>query len=169
MRNKILDYAIHFKKLRPRWNGQHFADAIFKCNFLYENTSISINISLKCVPEGRINNIPSLVQIMAWRRLGDKPLSEPIMVSLLTHICVTQPQCVNDAVYQLRLKVFRNLCEWSWIAFKGCWLRMCISMPIFTFTHIGNLDIEYLYINWFIDMGKSKWFTDICKSDDFPI
>ena len=37
-----------------------------------------------------------LVQIMAWRRSGDKPLSEPMMVSLLTHICVTRPQWVNN-------------------------------------------------------------------------
>ena len=32
---------------------------------------------------------------MAWRRPGDKPLSEPVMVSLLTHICVTWPQRVK--------------------------------------------------------------------------
>ena len=61
--------------------GRHFADYISKCIFLNENTSISINISLKFVPEGRINNIKALVQIMAWRRLGDKPLSEPMMIS----------------------------------------------------------------------------------------
>ena len=29
---------------------------------------------------------------MAWRRSGDKPLSEPVMVGLLTHICVTVTQ-----------------------------------------------------------------------------
>ena len=46
-----------------------------------------IKISLKFVPKDRINNIPALVQIMAWRRPGDKPLSEPMMVSLPTHIC----------------------------------------------------------------------------------
>ena len=45
---------------------------------------------------GPINIIPALVQIMAWRRPGDKPLSEPMMVSLLTHICVTRPQWVNS-------------------------------------------------------------------------
>ena len=50
---------------------------------------------LKFVPKGPINNIPALVQIMAWRRPGDKPLSEPMMVSLLTHICVTRLQWVN--------------------------------------------------------------------------
>ena len=43
------------------------------------------------VPKGPINNIPAMVLIMAWRRSGDKPLSEPMMVSLPTHICFTRP------------------------------------------------------------------------------
>ena len=51
-----------------------------------------LEFSLKFVPKGPINNIPALVQIMAWRRPGDNPLSEPVMVSLMTHICVTRPQ-----------------------------------------------------------------------------
>ena len=38
-----------------------------------------IKISLKFAPKGPINNILSLVQIMAWCRPGDKPLSEPTM------------------------------------------------------------------------------------------
>ena len=37
----------------------------------------------------------TIFQIMAWRRPGDKPSSEPMMVSLLTHICVTRPQWFN--------------------------------------------------------------------------
>ena len=81
--------------LRPRQNGRHFADDIFKRIFLNENILIPIEISLKFVPKGPINNIPALVQIMAWRRPGDKPLSEPMMVNLTTHICVTRPQWVN--------------------------------------------------------------------------
>ena len=32
---------------------------------------------------------------MAWRRPGDKPLSEPMMVSSPTHICVSRPQWVK--------------------------------------------------------------------------
>ena len=81
--------------LWPSWNGRHFADDIFNRIFLNKNVLISIKISLKFVPKGPINNIPALVQIMAWRRPGDKPLSEPVMVRLLTHICVTRPQWVN--------------------------------------------------------------------------
>ena len=73
--------------LRPRRNEQHFTDDIFKCIFFNENVWISIKISLKFVPNGPIKNIPALVQIMAWRRLGNKPLSEPMMVCLPTHIC----------------------------------------------------------------------------------
>ena len=44
------------------------------------NVKILIKISLKFTRNGRIDNIPVLVQIMAWRRQGDKPLSEPMMV-----------------------------------------------------------------------------------------
>ena len=40
----------------------------------------------KFAPKGPINNIPALVQIMAWHRPGDKPLFEPMIVSLLTHL-----------------------------------------------------------------------------------
>ena len=56
---------------------------------------ITIKISPKFIPKRPINNITVLVQKMAWRRPGDKPLSEPMMVSLLTHICVTRPQWVS--------------------------------------------------------------------------
>ena len=72
--------------LRPRQNGHHFPDSIFKCIFLKESIFISIQISLKFVPTGPINNIPVLIQIMAWCSPGDKPLSEPVMVSLLMYI-----------------------------------------------------------------------------------
>ena len=59
----------------PRQYGRHFADDTFKCIFSYEYASISI--SLNCVSKGPFNDIPAWVQIMAWRRSGGKPLSEP--------------------------------------------------------------------------------------------
>ena len=37
---------------------------------------------------------------MAWRQIGDKPLSEPMMVNLLTHICVTRPQWVKKRTHK---------------------------------------------------------------------
>ena len=90
---KILSRGI--KRLRPRQNGRHFADDTFKRIFTNENVRILIEISLKFVPKGPINNFPALVHIMAWRCPGDKPLSERMMVSLATHIYVTRPQWVK--------------------------------------------------------------------------
>ena len=87
-----------FQHIEAETNGRHFADDIFKCIFLNENVRIQIKISLKFVPKGPINNILTMVQIMAWRVPGDKPLSEPMMVSLPTHICIARPQWVNRSV-----------------------------------------------------------------------
>ena len=52
------------------------ADDNFKCIFLNENDRILIPISLKFVPRCPIDNKPALIQVMAWRRTGDKPLPE---------------------------------------------------------------------------------------------
>ena len=92
--NMIL-HTMWFNTSRLRQHGRHFPDNIFKCIFLNENVWIAIKIFLKFVPKGPINNIPALVQKMACRRPGDKPLSEPMMVSLPMHICITWPQWVN--------------------------------------------------------------------------
>ena len=96
--------------LRPRQNGRYFADDIFKYIFPNEYIWILINISPKSVPKGRINNISSaLVPIMARRRLGDKPLSEPIMVSLLRHLYISLPQKFNSAnAYKMCYQIFKQ-------------------------------------------------------------
>ena len=65
-----------FNTLRPRQDGLHFPDDIYKCIFLNENIWILIKISLKFAPHGPINNIPALVQIMAWRRPGGHYLNQ---------------------------------------------------------------------------------------------
>ena len=71
------------------WGWNKLAD-IFRRHFHFK-------IVLKFVPKGPINRVPALDQIMAWRWPGDKPLSEPLMVRLSTHlyICVTLPQWFN--------------------------------------------------------------------------
>ena len=107
----------HLNTLRQRQNGCHFPDDTFKCIFLNENTKciyISINISLKFVPKVPINHIPTLVSIMAWRRPGDKPLSEPMMVRLPTHICVKS--CVRTGLTAWRLTklIIFGWCPLQW-------------------------------------------------------
>ena len=71
-----------------------FTDDHFQIPFL-KWKSYFIHILLKFVPNCQINNNPSVVQIMSCRRAGDKPSSEPFMVSLLTYKFVIRPQCVK--------------------------------------------------------------------------
>ena len=47
--------------LRPRQNGRHFPDNFFKCIFVNEKFCILLQISLKFVPNGPIDNNPALV------------------------------------------------------------------------------------------------------------
>ena len=134
--NQFLEYLPHrinhfisLNILRPRQNGRRFADETFKRIFLNENVRISIKILLKFVPKGPINDIPALVLIMAWRRPGDKSLSEPMMVSLPTHICVTRSQWVNTDLN--RWRTFLNQendahdSTWSWLD----WSQNNSSLP----------------------------------------
>ena len=115
--------------LRPIQNGRHFADDIFKCISLNENVWISIEISLKFVCKGSINNIPALVQIMAWRRPGDKPLSGPMMVRLPTHICVTRPQWVNIHSKGIFYRAWMITCKYN---LQLMWLVIHV-LPIISF------------------------------------
>ena len=117
--------------LRPSQNGRHFADDTFKRIFLNENVGILIKISLKFVPKGPINNIPALVQVMAWRRPGDKPLTEPMVVRLLTHICVIRPQWVNTTLVaskemSLDHLVMKVTCEVNSLRPSDAYMR-CLS------------------------------------------
>ena len=60
------------------------ADDIFKCISLNENDRIMIQISLQFIPSSPIDCKPALVQVMAWRLTGDKPLLE-LMVTKFTN------------------------------------------------------------------------------------
>ena len=111
----ILFYNIN--TLRPKQDGRRFPDEIFSCILLTENISILMNISLKSIPKGKVNNIPALVQIMAWRRPGDKALSEPMMVWLLMHICVNRPQWVNI------LRPRQHVCHFAYYIFNNVFLN----------------------------------------------
>ena len=81
----ITTHLLSVNILRPRQNAHHFPDNIF----LNENARISINF----VPYGPIDYKQALVQIMAWCRPGDKPLSQPMMAKITeAYICISEPQ-----------------------------------------------------------------------------
>ena len=97
---------------------KHVEDAtmavIFQSTFVNEKVWISIIISLKFVTNGPINDMPRLVQIMAWRRPGDAPLSEPMMINLLTHICIIPPHWVNKTFPTIKKSIISGVFRWHW-------------------------------------------------------
>ena len=125
--------------LRPRQDGRLFLDDIFKCIFFNENVQVLITISLTFVPKAPINNIPALVQIMDWRRPGDKPLSEPMMVSLLMHICVTRPQWVKCSSI---IQTYSFISYYIWHCIKCC-LHMFMLQNTYTIFYRYCIHIFY--------------------------
>ena len=109
----IMEYLYKILNTLRLWQDcRHFANDIFKCIFLKGNVRISLKISVKLVPKVQINNIPALVQIMAWRRPGYKSLYGPMLIGLLTHICANRPQWV--------IGIFIPRLRWEW---RHSWLR----------------------------------------------
>ena len=96
---------------------------------------ISVKISLNFVPNGSNNNIAALVQIMARPRPGDKPLYRPMMVSFLTHICVT------------RHLLFNNV-EWTHWDDLLCAVKIMHAICPITPSHISSFSDSSLPVCW---------------------
>ena len=137
---------------------------------------------MKFIPKGPINNIPALVQIMAWRRSGDNPLSEPVMVRLLRHICVTRPQwmnqwwlgsvihiCIISAQFVNSKFLFKNFDLKCVLQYESCFIStsyvnyrvvLCIMVVKISFF---SYDVHYIYDvfvwNWsnVMDILSALW------------
>ena len=98
-----------FNTLRPRRNYYHFAEDIFnyillQCmNFAYDFRIVEF------LPKVRINNVPALLQIMAWRRASDEPLSEPTLASVFAFLCL------HDLMLHLRGGVGSGGRGYTWV------------------------------------------------------
>ena len=98
--DSLINICTHWKYHLTHWGRDKMADisqttfpSVFSSMKMFE---FRLKFHWSFVPKGPINKIPALVQIMAWRRPGDKLLSEPMLISLPTHICVNRPQWVKN-------------------------------------------------------------------------
>ena len=116
--------------LKQRQNGRHFADDTFKRIFLNQNVRNSISISLKFVPKGLIHNITSLVQIMAWRQPGDKPLDYwRISHQFSEHSCDLST-CICQKCFTVRNNdKIASECQWGNPEGYG-WNLFCIKAQL---------------------------------------
>ena len=147
--------------MRARKNRRRFPDDIFKCIFLNEKVKISIKISLKFVFKGPINNDPPMMQIMAWRRPGDKPLSEPTMVILLTHICVTWPLCAH---------IYFHIISLLWVRFYSiliyCSLVQFVQLVMLPINQAVNILLSFIMLSTGTNLCSAhKCLIIACRSN----
>ena len=89
---------------------------------------------MKCFLRDLIDNMLSLVQIMAWRRIGDKPLSEPVTVyftdAYMRPLASMSKRCIARNSYSAYLSTnyaalaessrFKNISIKSWRQHATC-------------------------------------------------
>ena len=117
--------------LFPHKNGCHFADDDFMYIFMNGKFCILIQISLKFVPKGLIDNQSALVQVMAWWHQPTNHYLNQRWPSSLTHICGTKGRWVKCCVV---LKFGEQFCKSTVgtpVTFEG--------KPVALKTHISYL------------------------------
>ena len=149
-------------------------------HFLEWNYLNPIEISLKFVPKGPNNNVPAFVHIMAWRRIGDKPLSEQ-MLTWFTDAYMRHygggggelTRVVNDIPLCLHIPAAFPLYLASWALFQYPIKRLIVrsrkvSKPRYLYLELfdgseietTNIPASILYeILWFSDIktGPSRY------------
>ena len=165
--------------------GQDKMDAIFQKTFSngfswIKNVWISIKIWFKFVPRGPVSNIPALVQIMAWHRPSDNPLSESMGVSLMTYIGVNRPRQVKQIIlpwcYETTSRnnvtkrftgnlLFVHLSN-IWFMKLASWVHMRTIIPFKEGCWVSDItwsNAELLFIGWTLrNKLKRNWYWKYC-------
>ena len=159
---------INTSRLKPK--NRRSPDDILKRIFLNESCIIVMKISLRFfVPRDPMNNIPAMVQIMAWHRKAASYYLKQWWLSLMTHICDTRPQWVNIYFFPVANNESYNhtflltkprLSKWtmgrknsqeliavSWHYYDKTWLEICIRSYGGVHQVISN-NRRHLFIKW---------------------
>ena len=93
--------------ISPGQNGRHFADHIFRCIFINEKFWLGIHWCLF------LRSNWALVQVMAWRRTGVKPIPEP-MLAQFTDAYMRHKGRWVDMLNDIQLKDFpKTVHDWK--------------------------------------------------------
>ena len=162
-----VDLAIEIGQTLTHW-GRDIMDAIFQTTFsngfswmkIYE---FRLRFHWSLFLGVQFNNIPALVQIMAWRRPGDKPLFEPMLVFVPTHICVTRPQwvkCRSSVIFE-KLRVIDNKVQRNWCVRMRQGKTRCLRTPrFFPDLCLKIASVIFQYAHWWTVWGGEPRFVD---------
>ena len=100
---------------------------------------------------------------MAWHRPGNKPLSQPLVVSLLMHICIPQPQWVST---HLTSNVFIIFFYWMHFLemFTSIWALNSTVRDHSVWCPLPTL-LSYLAVHTHTDMARLHDFNSVRPGD----
>ena len=118
-----------------------------------EHGCVYLRCRAVCKLPGCVEGHPwTLVDTMAWRPTGDKPSPEPMIITLLTHVCVTRPQWLKTANITSEI-IFETRCIWNILSthlssiflekmcFSGYFVLLPWKPPINTMWHFPYVSI----------------------------
>ena len=149
--NWVFHRKVMINILKLRYDGQHFADNIFKLNFFNENRCILIQIELKYVPKGPTYSKTALVQCQAIIWTNDD--------LVLWHIKASHSLCELNAYLSLLCRVF--LLKMSYDVFFMILLMMNQHWFRQWLGHVSQQAITWTNVNKMIEISLSRYGTVI--------
>ena len=103
-----------------------------------------------------------LIQIMAWCRPQDNPLSKPMMVRSPRHICVTRPEWINSHLShegQWHPLMTVILVKTGWGSSQAItWNNIDLSLVRLSDNYLEQFH-EWYVSHWFITLPQNNLFT----------
>ena len=156
----MISLLTHICITRPQWVntlklGQKrlpYCRQHFQCLLLCRNSRILIQISLKFVPKDSVNNKLALVQIRAWHRRGNKPLSEPMMVWWTDSYASLSLNELTPQISKISSAILNGMIRSTWMGTKISFLNFLRNLMAWYRLVLGhlltewwpNLDPEYI-------------------------
>ena len=130
--------------LRPRQDSRHFCRRHFQMQFRHRKCFNFIKNSLNVIPKGPMDNNSSFVQVMAWRRTGDKPLHKPMMAEF------------NDAYMRHQASMSQHI--------KALWrVHTTVSVQLIIFSLLVPKSLSETLLNHDIKDEISVYLASRCK------
>ena len=91
---------------------------------------------------------------MAWRRIGDKPLSEPIPTDFLTHVCGTRGRWIKKA------ERITTIYSCYAVSYGSTWVHICMLGHKYVL-HSGCFFIVFVWHNGCLFIGFASVYIYI--------
>ena len=149
---------LRLNTLRQRQHCRHFAKDIFKCIFFNEDVWILLKISVKSVPNVRINNIPALVKKrLAADQATSLYLNQWWLVYWRIYASLGLNELNKTVVWHSLDACYCPACRTTLVATR---FRVAVICPIIQVPHCIRV---FFYFVWFVFINHIfQFYYELC-------